>query len=358
MAQPAHRIFDCDVHHHFPSSAAIERYLPEGAPAEPYYAGGSGLPHVDGAFRIDTYPPTGGPPCSDPEYAAHDLLDRHGIDYAILSCGSLLGLSDMHDVDRAARLASAINDWTINDWFPVDGRFLGSISVATSDPVQAAAEIRRVGTNPRLVQVCATGLPCLMGNPFLHPIYEACEEVGLPFTLHQGGLQPTPAATPTSFVEHHIDMCFPALPHVVSLVTEGVFVKYPRLTVVLNEFGIAWVPFVLWRLDMEYRAGRDELPWLTRLPSEYITDHLRFSTQPLEEPSGDPRDLLKLLETFDAKHMLMFSSDYPHWDADNPDVVLRRFPEEWQQRIFWDNAIETFGIGERLGSAAALAGAV
>ena len=32
--------------------------------------------------------------------------------------------------------------------------------------------------------------------------------------------------------------------------------------------------------------------------------------------------LLQLFEMMDAKHLLMFSSDYPHWDSDNPDMVL------------------------------------
>jgi predicted TIM-barrel fold metal-dependent hydrolase len=351
MAKKRYAIVDCDLHHHFPSNAAIAGYLPE-SPRPAYYTGGGrGIPHPDGAFRLDAAAAEGGVPASDPHVVAHDHLDRHGIDRAILSCGSLLGLSAMHDLDRATELATAINDWTIAEWFPADERFLGSITVATSDPQQAAAEIRRVGTEPRMVQVCATGLPCLMGNTFLHPIYEACAEVGLPFTLHQGGLQPTPSATPTSFVESHTDMCFPALPHLVSMVTEGVFVKYPGLTLVLNEFGVAWLPFVMWRLDMEFRAGRDELPWLTRLPSEYIRDHVRFTTQPLEEPA-DPKQLVTLLSLVDAQYMLMFSSDYPHWDADNPDTVLRAFPDDWKALIFSENARRTFRLAERLQPAA------
>ena len=87
--------------------------------------------------------------------------------------------------------------------------------------------------------------------------------------------------TPSSFVEMHIDMCFPALPHLVSMVTEGVFVKYPTLKLVLNEFGVAWLPFVMWRLDMEYRAGRDEVPWGRRLPSEYIAEHFHYAAKRL-----------------------------------------------------------------------------
>jgi predicted TIM-barrel fold metal-dependent hydrolase len=356
MARTEYRIFDADVHHQFPSNAVVDKYLREQM-AAPYYGGGGAVQNVNGSFRLDAIPPDGSMPGSDPGFVAADHLDRHGIEYVVLSCGSFLHLSSMHDLDRAGELQRAVNDWTVAEWFPADERYLGSITVTTSDPSAAAEEVRRVGTHPRMVQVCATGLPCPMGNPFLHPIYEACNEVGLPFTLHQGGPPPGIGLAPTSFVELHIDMCLPALQHLISLVTEGVFEKYPRLTVVFNEFGVAWLPFIMWRLDMEYRAGREELPWLTKLPSEYIAERVRFTTQPLEEPK-DPRDLAKMLALFPAERMLMFSSDYPHWDADDPTYALRHVPEEWHQRIFFDNAYETFQIGERLAASAAVAGAV
>jgi predicted TIM-barrel fold metal-dependent hydrolase len=345
MPRKTYRIFDADVHHVYPSYAAIADYLPSGTRIPP--AGrGRAVPHVDGAFRIDTVTPSGGLPGSDPEFMARDHLDRHGIDYALLSCGSVLGLSTIHDVDFAVALQRAVNDWTIEEWFSVDERYLGSITVTTSDPYEAACEIRRLGSHPRIVQVCATGLQGLMGHASMFPIYEACAEVGLPFTMHVGFEADT--LVPTTFVEVHVDMCFAAFPNLASLVLEGVFEKFPTLKVVFNEYGMGWVPFAMWRLDMEYRAGRDEVPWLTRLPSEYIADHVRFTTQPLEEPN-DPGDLAKLLSLFPAERMLLFSSDYPHWDADSPEYALRNVPEEWRERIFFDNACETFPLGERLG---------
>jgi uncharacterized protein len=339
------RIFDADVHHQFPSGAAIAKYLPQRT-TTPYYNAGRGIPHVDGAFRLDSVPLEGGVPGSDPEFMVSDHLDRHQIEYALLSCGSILGISTMHDIDRAAELARAANDWTIEEWFPVDERFVGSVHVATSDPEQAAAEIRRVGTDPRMVQVCATGLPCQMGSQFLHPIWEACCEVDLPFCWHQAGIRSS-EIKPTSFVELHVDMCLQVLPHFSSLILEGVFAKFPDLTVIFNEFGVAWIPFMMWRMDMEYRAGRDELPWLERLPSEYISDHVRFTTQPLEEPKNR-QDLIKLLETFGGEKMLMFSSDYPHWDADSPEYALKGFSDEWRERLFFENARETFKLDTRL----------
>ena len=196
-------------------------------------------------------------------------------------------------------------------------------------------------------------MPCLLGNPFLHPIYEACNEFGLPFNFHVGGADggayggSYSVGKPTSFMEYHTGFTIPAQHHTISLVSEGVFVKYPKVRVVFNEFGVAWLPFIMWRMDMEYRAGREDVPWLTQLPSKYIREHVRFSTQPLEVPEN-PQDLVKLLSVMDGDSILMFASDYPHWDFDSPQHVLRGFPEDWKRKILWDNAWEFYDLEHRL----------
>jgi predicted TIM-barrel fold metal-dependent hydrolase len=41
---------------------------------------------------------------------------------------------------------------------------------------------------------------------------------------------------------------------------------------------------------------------------------------------------------FDARSMLMFSSDFPHWDGDTPDFSAGRIPRELRERIMSENA--------------------
>jgi uncharacterized protein len=344
------KIADVDVHHQYPSLAALDPYLPDGYRGSIYIPrGGNGGGNPRGGMRKDAGTPTGGIAGSDPEYMVEHHLDRYGIDVAILNPGSPLALAGHPFPDQAAAIAAATNDWTINEWFPVDRRFLGSVLISPRDPEQAADEIRRVGSDPRMVQATMTAAPVLMGERFMHPIYAAAAETGLTINLHVGGGQggvnrgDYPVGFGSSFFETHIGMCIPGIYHLISMVSQGVFEKYPSVRLILNEFGVTWLPFVMWRMDMEYRAARDDVPWLTRLPSEYIKQFVRFSTQPLEVPA-DPRDLVTVLSVVGADKMLLFASDYPHWDFDSPEFALKGFPAEWRPRILWDNACELYGL--------------
>ena len=124
----------------------------------------------------------------------------------------------------------------------------------------------------------------------------------------------------------------------VSFVLEGVFVRFPGLRVVLIEGGFAWVPPLMWRLDRSWRALREEAPWLTRPPSEDIRAHARVSTEPMEEPEN-PRHLNEVIAQLGCDEMLMFATDYPHWDFDAPDLAPpRQLEPALTRKIMAENA--------------------
>jgi predicted TIM-barrel fold metal-dependent hydrolase len=127
-----------------------------------------------------------------------------------------------------------------------------------------------------------------------------------------------------------------------ALTKEGVFARLPALRFLVVEEGLSWVPHVMWRLDKDYKGNRSECPWLTRLPSEYIHDQIRYSTQPLDEPAK-PEHLLQLLDMVDAAQTVLFASDYPHWDFDNPQAALTHVPAPLRERICVGNALDLYG---------------
>jgi predicted TIM-barrel fold metal-dependent hydrolase len=125
------------------------------------------------------------------------------------------------------------------------------------------------------------------------------------------------------------------------MVTEGVFVKFPALTVVLIESGVTWLPASLWRLDKTWRGVRAETPWLEEQPAQTIRRNVRLTLQPFDAPPT--RDMLtKFLEQLGSEEMLLFSSDYPHWHYDGDDAMPDGMPEHLIRRICIDNPLNTY----------------
>jgi len=124
----------------------------------------------------------------------------------------------------------------------------------------------------------------------------------------------------------------------VSLLCHGTFERFPELRLVMIETGVLWLPGIVWRLDGNWRCLRSEVPWLKRLPSETVRSQVWFTTQPLEEPPTVDRlrEGLALLDG--GADRLLFATDYPHWNAEEPDVVARRLPPEWHDRVMGENA--------------------
>jgi predicted TIM-barrel fold metal-dependent hydrolase len=350
---------DVDVHEGIRSLLELKPYLAEEwhmylnrdsigrTPPKHAYA------HPHGGLRLDLVHSDNSSDDQFPDRVQAQLLDGVGVTHAVLLGTFPNSLSGMPQGKYAAGLASAYNDWLIANWLDLDERFKGSIAVAAQEPQLAAEEIDRVAGHPGMVQVnLPMSSPYLpWGNAYFHPIWEAAIRNDLRIGFHvcpPTGIQGPPIAIgwPDTYMElrsvyaHHFQA------GVISLVCNGVFEKFPGLGVVLLEGGFAWVPGVMWKLDSSWRALRREVPWLTRRPSDYIRDHVRFGTQPFEEPEN-PKHVLDLIEMMGSDSLLMFATDYPHWDYDDPVRALPNvLSKELKRRIYWENARDFYGFPE------------
>ncbi len=344
-------IVDADVHHNLKSQRDLLPYLAK-VWQDQWLEMGTGIARQYytsvGGSRKDAYTDDGGAPGSDPAFMKKQLLDQNGISYAVLTTGIEISLNP--DPDYANAVASAYNDYTIDHWLSYSPQFKGSILINNTDPVAAAKEIDRLGSHPDMVQIIMTSASrALYGQRFFHPIYEAAERNGLPIGIHPGGegrgIAPavTNAGYPTRYLEWHNILPIGYMAHINSLVCEGVFAKFPQLKFIAIEGGVAWLPHLMWRMDKNYKALRDTVPWLKRLPSEYVKEHLYLTTQPIEEPQ-EPKHMEQILTMIDAQNTVMFSSDYPHWDYDNPLMALPPLPKEMKRNIMGHTAARLFGL--------------
>ena len=361
-AQPKEgvKIVDCDVHHNFERPEQLLPYLPR---FWQNHLIDQGL-HLPSAGYANIPFRTNRPDLKDPalkerdfnfslEFLQREHLDPWNIDYALLTGPPpFYGYSGLPDPDWAAVLCRAFNDWTIEHWLEKDDRVVNAILISPSDPAQAVSEINRLADRRDTVAVMVpmgTSMP--FGNRFYHPIWEACEEHGLPVVAHIGGgggaarTTPTPVGFPTYYMESRMSRPFVASTHASSLICEGVFEKFPKLKFALTEVQQLWAVAVMWHMDSDWKAIRDQTPWLKRLPSEYFREHIRVGSQPMHE-AETTEQLYQFLDMLHAEETLVYCSDFPHFDWNDPVTTFPKLAPETQQRIFADNALEMLRIGD------------
>lgn len=300
-----------------------------------------------GAYRDDAVH-EGKAPATDAAFTAKQLFDGHGIDKGLLIAGHLFGIGAFPDPTVAATVASAYNEWMCERWLQVDPRFRGAMVVAPQDPEAAVKEIERMQGRPGIMAIFLPLHDILHGEKHYYPIYEAAQRYSLPIVVHPSGTEnvfaraPRMAGTPTYYIEWHTALSQIHQSNVLSLVCHGVFERFPELKYVIAEGGFAWAAEIMWKLDRDRKGLGDEVPWLKLAPSEYIRRNIRFTTQPMVEPAKKEH-LPVLLDMVCAEETLIFSSDYPHWDFDEPRRALAGVPKDLLRRICVDNPTKLYG---------------
>ena len=161
-----------------------------------------------------------------------------------------------------------------------------------------------------------------LGSRRYWTIYEAAAHHGLPVAFHTGGLDlHHGSGWPSYYLEEHVGYALAMQYVLLSLVCEGVFEAFDQLKVLLTEGGALWTSALRWTLDGAWELLRDEVRHLSRPPSEYIREHVWYTTQPMEEPD-DPLQFVQAMEHGRLRGRLLFASDYPHWDFDSPAQSL------------------------------------
>ncbi len=143
---------------------------------------------------------------------------------------------------------------------------------------------------------------------------------------------------------HALGFVWCNLVHATNWIINGIPERFPKLKPIWVESGLAWVPFLMQRLDDQYLMRPSEAPQLKRLPSEYLRENCWYTTQPME--TTNLKALEVTLDMIKAETQLLFASDWPHYDFDLPGEIidLPFLSEQAKRNILGLNAARIFGL--------------
>ncbi|MFB6312177.1 MAG: amidohydrolase family protein [Salinirussus sp.] len=351
-------VIDSDVHPSY-ASPEVQRDLASRMD-EPYASFLHPDRRGDSPYPDHGWPETVGGHRSGPmlrQLQSHDdirsgLLDR-GMDAAIVNQISFIDAA--RGTERAIQEMRAANEVLLDRYVADDDDVYGLLNLAMRAPEAAAEEIDRYGHRDDIVgAVVFPGgeYQKPLGNPEYDVVHAAAEDNDVTMVYHAvDDMMPARQAPVLNDAESFLTMhtlAFPwtAMLTLTSLIVEGVPVKFPDLNFVILEAGLGWIPYMMGRLNREVSWRKSDAPLLERSPEAYIRDRFWFGTQPVEEHENSAH-LHETMRAIGAENLL-FTSDYPHWDFDNPASIDQHltaaFSTEEREQVLSDNARVAFGF--------------
>ena len=276
-------------------------------------------------------------------------MDQMAIDYSILFPTPMLTLATHPQPEVEVELARAYNRWLVDDVLPASPRIRTMAYLPMSDAEASVRCIEEFAGAPGVLGFMVTAVrnQPLYQNRFMK-VFAALDERALPLAFHSGpNWSDRPFEQLNRFLgAHALGFPFYAMVQLTNIVLNGIPERFPRIRFLFMEAGQAWVPFLIARLDNEYRQRSSEAPLLKRLPSEYIRE-MYFTTQPFERL--DSADHMRtFIEMMAGETQLLYSSDYPHQDFDLPTQIadLAFLSEEARRNILGGNALRLFDLPE------------
>ncbi|MGH7772264.1 MAG: amidohydrolase family protein [Candidatus Binatia bacterium] len=271
-------------------------------------------------------------------------MDTEGIDISVLFPTGGFSVTRIPEKDYAAAFCRGYNNW-IAAVCKESPRLKGIGLVPFQDAPVAVAEVNRAITKLGLVGIAigSFGMKEHLGTPTFWPIYEELQRLNAPLLVHNSRQGPAGEIRFDTFLfRHTIGRPFETLLDCAALMYGGVPEKFPRLRIAFLECGCGWVPYWMDRMDEEWEKRESEAPLLKAKPSEYMTrGNWFYATEP--EESTLPYVMERV-----GQDLILFASDYPHWDGNFPYMVStvrgrKDISEEAKQKMLCQNAMRLYG---------------
>ncbi|MGZ8500836.1 MAG: amidohydrolase family protein, partial [Candidatus Binatia bacterium] len=146
----------------------------------------------------------------------------------------------------------------------------------------------------------------------------------------------------TFLFKHTIGRPIETLIDCAALMYGGVPEQFPKLRIAFLECGAGWVPYWMDRMDEEWEKRKTEAPLLKAKPSEYMARGNWFYAAEPEEAT------LPLVLDRVGEDVILFASDYPHWDGNFPYMVStlkerKDISESAKNKILSTNGMRLYG---------------
>jgi predicted TIM-barrel fold metal-dependent hydrolase len=286
-------------------------------------------------------------PASPQEQIA--AMDADGIDVMVMYPTAGLGIGLIAEEHYATALASAYNTW-LHEFCQANPERLKMVSlVAAQDLDGAVAELRRSVTELGAVAVMLpTHIPLRpdWGHKYWDPFYAEAARLDVALAFHHKSVhgELTDQRFNNFITVHTIGHPVEQMMSLTSVIIGGVWERFPTLRLAFLEGGVGWVPYWMDRLDEEVeKRGAAEAPYLTKLPSEYIRGGRFYFGVECEEKT------IPHAVDWGLEDTLLYSSDYPHWDADWPHTIkaVRErddLSETVKRKMLHDNVLRFYNL--------------
>lgn len=250
-------------------------------------------------------------------------MDEIGVQMAILSLAGP-GVQAEADADRAARLASEVNDFLAEQIARRPERYGGFAHLGMQQPQAAADELERcvrdLGMQGAMINGQTGGE--YLDNDRFAPFWERASELEVPVYIH-----PNNPPEQARMYSGHSELWGPVwswtvetATHALRLVFSGVFDRHPGARLVLGHLGET-LPYLLWRLDSRWEISNRGSMALEHPPSAYFKRNVWVTTPGVcaDAPLRCALDAM-------GEDRVMFSVDYPFESAQEAGQWIEAAP--------------------------------
>lgn len=275
-------------------------------------------------------------------------MDEDGVAIAYMYPSELLSLPyALKSAAFAAALVQAYNDWLAEYCARDPNRLRGVALVPQQDLILASEEMERAREKGfRAIMLRPNPVA---GQNLDHPNYDrlwaAAQDLDIAIGVHEGfgvDLPRLGVDRCSNWLQAHAaEHPFEHMSATMLLITSGVLQRFPRLRVGFLENGAGWAGFWLHHLDEHYEKWARFYPGLAELPSVYFKRQCFLGVEP-------DYALIPHLIDCGLADTLVFSTDFPHFDAIFPGSVAalagrKDISAEHKRKALRDNALRLYG---------------